>query len=198
MKYTLLGNSFISNEYSRVNDKRSFSPSKLSFSAKKKQEVDTQLKNDEIFDVASEGLKEEIKHEQDFGNLVEKSDQVLIKIKAVFPFDFFPNEISVDVNKVNIVNNYFLSERVHSVLIKDISDIYLDSGILFASLNIIDWGFNNNKSITINYLKKDEASRVLKIIQGLMVSARQNIDLSKIDVPDFKNKVEILGEPGGV
>lgn len=191
MKYTLLGNSFISNEYSQLNNEQGFS-------ASNKRYVDAQPKDDGFFDVEREELKEGIKHEHDFGNLVEKSEQVLIKIKAFSPFDFFPNEISVDVNKVNIVNNYFLSQRIHSVLIRDISDIYVDTGILFASLNIIDWGFNNNKSITINYLKKDEASRVLKIIQGLMVSTRQNIDLSKIDVPDFKNKVEILGEPSRV
>lgn len=190
MKYTLLGNGFISNEYSRSNNKQSFSANK--------KRVDVKPKDVEVSDADREGIKEGVKHELDFGNLVEKSDQLLIKIKAVFPFDFFPNEISVDVNKVNIVNNYFLSQRVHSILIKDISDIYLDSSILFASLNIIDWGFNNNKSITINYLKKDEASQTLNIIQGLMVSSRQNIDLSKIDVPDFKNKVEILGEPIGM
>lgn len=184
MKYTLLGDGFISNEYSRLNNE--------------KRKVEVNSIGVGFFDAEREGLKEGVKHERDFGNLVEKSDQVLIKIKAVFPFDFFPNEISVDVNKVNIVTNYFLSQRVHSVLIKDISDIYLDTGILFASLNIIDWGFNNNKSITINYLKKDEASQALKIIQGLMVGARQNVDLSKIDVPDFKNKVEIIGDPIGM
>lgn len=198
MKYTLLGNGFISNEYSQLNEKRSFSANKQSFSPNKKQEVDAQPKDTGIFDAEREGLKEGVKHEQDFGNLVEKSDKVLIKIKAVFPFDFFPNEISVDVNKVNIVNNYCFSQRVHSVLIKDISDVYLHIGILFASLYIIDWGFNNNRSITINYLKKDEATETLKIIQGLMVSSKQSIDVSKIDVPDFKSKVEILGEAKGM
>ena len=184
MKYSLLGDGFISNEYSRQDNPV--------------QKVDVVLKDTGVLDAEKEGLKEGVKYERDFGNLVEKSDQVLIKIKAVFPFDFFPNHISVDVNKVNIVTNDFLSQRIHSVLIKDISDIYVDSGILFASLNIIDWGFNNNKSITINYLKKDEASQALKIIQGLMVGARQNVDLSKIDVPDFKNKVEIIGDPIGL
>lgn len=155
-------------------------------------------KRDGAFDAVKEEFKEGIKYEEDFGNLVEKSDRVLIEIKAVFPFDFFPNEVSVDVNKVNIINNYLLSRRIHSVLIKDICDVYVHKGILFSSLNIIDWGFDKNRPISINYLKIGEAEAALKIIQGLLVGVKQNIDLAKIDVPDFKSKVEILGEVSGV
>lgn len=151
-----------------------------------------------VFDAVREEVKEGIKYEEDFGNLVEKSDRVLIEIKAVFPFDFFPNEVSVDVNKVNIINNYLLSRRIHSVLIKDICDVYVHKGVLFSSLNIIDWGFDKNKPICINYLKIGEADSALKIIQGLLVGVKQNIDLARIDVPDFKSKIEILGEAGGV
>lgn len=147
-----------------------------------------------IFDAQKEKAKEGLKHEQDFDNMVDKSDKVLIRIKSVFPFDFFPNEITVDVNKVNIIINYFLSQKVHSVFIKDICDVYVYSDILFSSLHIVDWGFNNNKSIDINYLKKSEAEEALNIIQGLVASSKQNIDVSKIDVPNFKNKVEKIGE----
>src|SRR3990167_4760153 len=155
-------------------------------------------KRDGVFDAVREEVKEGIKYEEDFGNLVEKSDRVLIEIKAVFPFDFFPNEVSVDVNKVNIINNYLLSRRIHSVMIKDICDVYVHKGILFSSLNIIDWGFDKNKPISINYLKIGEASEALRIIQGLLVGVKQNIDLSRIDVPDFKSKIEIFGEASGV
>lgn len=154
-------------------------------------------KRDGAFDAVREEVKEGLKYEEDFGNLVEKSDRVLIEIKAVFPFDFFPNEVSVDVNKVNIISNYLLSRRIHSVPIKDICDVYVHQGILFSSLNIIDWGFDKNRPICINYLKIAEAEAALKIIQGLLVGVKQNIDLAKIDVPDFKNKVEILGDASG-
>jgi hypothetical protein len=162
---------------------------------KKKNEVDGKPSAGSVSSVSHENIKDEIRQEQVFGKLVEKSDKLLIKIKSIFPFDFFPNEISVDVNKVNIINNYFLSKKVHSVMIKDICDVYIYKGVFFSSLSIIDWGFDRNRSITINYLSKRTADEALKIIQGLMVSAKQNIDVSKIDVPDFRSKVKILGEP---
>lgn len=169
-----------------------------SYLYKKKQETDGFTHKVGVADAVKEDFKEGVKNEQNFGNLVEKSDRVLIKVRAIFPFDFFPNEISVDVNKVNIINNYFLSQKVHSVMIKDICDVYVYKGLLFASLSIVDWGFDRNRSITINFLSKDKADQALKIIQGLMVSAKQNIDVAKIDVPDFQSKVEILGEPKGM
>lgn len=165
---------------------------------KKKQEIDGHPEKAGVIEAVKEDFKEGVKHEQNFGNLVEKSDRVLIKIRAIFPFDFFPNEVSVDVNKVNIVTNYCLTQKIHSVMIKDICDVYIYKGIFFASLSIIDWGFDRNRSITINYLNKNKADQALKIIQGLMVSAKQNIDVARIDVPDFKSKVEILGEPKGM
>ncbi len=165
---------------------------------KRRQEIDGFARKVGILDSFKEDVKEAVRHEENFGNLVEKSDRVLIKIKAIFPFDFFPNELSVDVNKVNIITNYCLSQKVHSVMIKDICDVYIYKGLFFASLSIVDWGFDRNRSITINYLSKNKADKVLKIIQGLMVSAKQNIDITRIDVPDFKSKVEILGEAKGM
>lgn len=148
-------------------------------------------------EVIKEEAKEEVKQAQRLDDLVQKSDQTLLSIKAIFPFDFFPDEITVDANKVNVVTNHFLSKKVHSVFIKDISDVFVHTGILFGSLSIVDLGYIENL-ITVNYLNKSDALEARKVVQGLIVSLKQNVDLSKVEVSDLKSKIETLGEAKGV
>src|SRR3989344_42951 len=97
-----------------------------------------------LLDATKETAKEHEKHNSKFQELVQQSDKVLFRIRAVFPFDFFPDEIIVDVNKVNIIQNSLLSKNMHSVFIKDISDVVVQTGILFACLSIIDFGYVEN------------------------------------------------------
>lgn len=62
---------------------------------------------------------------------------------------------------------------------------------------IVDVGFTEN-AIVVKYLKKNEAEEARRIIQGLVVSAKQNVDLSKVDAADLKTKVENIGQAKGV
>lgn len=145
-------------------------------------------------EAVKEDVKEEEKQKQKINDLVDVSHQILLHIKAVWPFDFFPDEIMVDINKVDVVKKYFFwSERRHSVFVKDISDVFVETSILFASLNIIDSGFAEN-IIQISFLKKDEAIRARKIIQGIVVAAKQGVDLSKLELQDLLVKIEELGK----
>lgn len=150
-----------------------------------------------LLDGTNETTKEHEKQNNKFQELVQKSDKILFRIRAVFPFDLFPDEVIVDVNKVNIIQNSFLSKNMHSVFIKDISDVVVQTGILFACLSIIDFGFVEN-TIDIRYLDISKALEARRIIQGLVVSSRQGIDLSKVEVTDLRRKVEKLGEMKGV
>ncbi len=143
-------------------------------------------------DTVKDRVKDEVKHGQKFEDLISKSEP-LIRIRSVFPFDFFPDEISVDVAKVNIIHREFLTKRVQSVYIKNISDVVVNTSILFASLGIIDFGFQGN-SVSVNYLSKKDALRTRKIIQGLVVCHKEEIDLTQFDAVHFKQKIEMLGE----
>lgn len=144
-------------------------------------------------DAEKEGVKEHVKSEQKLDDLAFKSNNTLCHIFAVFPFDFFPNEIIVDLTKISIVENSFLTRRIHSIFLKDIADVFVDGGILFASLNIVDLGFTENV-LMINYLDKADAHQARRIIQSLVISAKQDIDLSKIDLSHLQSRLEELGE----
>jgi|SRR3989344_878576 len=160
-------------------------------------EMSWEEKSDSAADAQAEALKDifkaEHKHEQNFEGLLEKSEKPLIRVRAVFPFDFFPDELTVDVSKVNFIHKELLSKRVQSIYIRNISDVVVNTGIFFANLGIIDFGFAGN-SINVNYLKNNEALKVRRIIQGLVVCARQGIDITQFEAEHFKYKIELLGE----
>lgn len=153
-----------------------------------------------INEALKELVVEEQKGRQKLDDLVEKSNRVLFKTSAVFPFDFFPNEIIIDENKVSIIQReFFWSSRIHSVIIRDISDVYVDTSILFATLVIIDEGFTD-REIRIPYLWKNEALEARRIIQGLVVSLKGanspmlgGVELTNMSQQDLMVKVKSLG-----
>jgi hypothetical protein len=146
-----------------------------------------------------EAIKDTIKDsdtsKEKFEQLVEKSIVPLYTISTIFPFQFFPKHVMVDLNKVSIVNNlFFFSKRRHSIFIEDVTDVYTDTNLFFATLSIVDRGFIENE-IKIPYLHKSEAIKMRRIIQGLLVAHRQKVDLSKLEgTPQIVVKLEALGE----
>ena len=129
-----------------------------------------------------------------FEDLVEKTSQPLFKIKTAIPLDPFPNEIIIDINKVNIIFRYFFrSQHIHSIYIKDISDIIVETSLFFSTLSLVDVGFTEN-SIDINYLKTDEALKARRIIQGLIIAHKNGIDFSKTEIPNLRDSLEELGK----
>lgn len=127
-------------------------------------------------------------------NLIEGSDATLYTVKSVFPFDLFPDKLVLDINKVNLISKeFFWSERVHSVLIEDISDVYIDTSPFFSTLHVVDENFTENM-ISIQHLKKDEAARARRIIQGLVIARKQTLDLTHINPAELVPRLEELGK----
>lgn len=125
--------------------------------------------------------------------LMKNSDSPLYKCTAVWPFDFFPNEISIEVTQINVKKRFFYgSERVSSIPIKNLADVIVTTSPFFASLEIIDSSFTEN-SVKVDYLPKKKAERAREIIQGLIVASKEGVDLTKLDVNAIKQKLQIIG-----
>lgn len=148
------------------------------------------------FDKSPPYPKEEIEHinaSEKLEEMVKMTEEPILQIQTVFPFVIFPNEIIVDVNKVSIIyRQFFYSKQVHSVLIKDISDVIVETNLFFATLKIVDIGYTEN-SIDINYLKRKEGGLARRIIQGLVMAHKHGIDLTKVDKKNLVNQIESLG-----
>jgi len=125
--------------------------------------------------------------------LVRKSNRILSTISThKFPFDFFPNTINVEEGRVTIITRYFfLSSEVHSVDIKDISNVFINTSPFFAELVIISKTFAMNE-IKIKNLRKSEAIFTRRIIEGLRTFESKQIDTSVYTTEELIAKLEEL------
>ena len=130
---------------------------------------------------------------QKFTNIVNASNVILFRTSSVFPFDFFPDEISIDECKVNIVyHEFFLTEDIHSVTIDMIKDIKIEHGPFLATLKIVPDGYPG-QLLEVHNLKRKDAIKARLIIQGLIVARKEGFDPAKITISNFVNRIQSLG-----
>ncbi len=144
--------------------------------------------------VAESAKKQAVKTEDDrtkLENMVNNSNRLIIGTKSVFPFDFFPNTINVEATRVNIIQRSLFYSEVHSVDIKDISNVFLSQSLFFATLSIVSRTFAQNE-IKIANLWKREAVEVRRIIEGLRMVAKADIDMDNYSVEELKSKLREL------
>ncbi len=99
-------------------------------------------------------------------DLVKKSNRCIISVSSLFPWNLFPNTIEVEESRVTFILRQFMSSQSHSVDIKDISNVFIESSYFFATLQIVSRTYIKN-NIKINYLHKEKAKEVKMIIEGL-------------------------------
>lgn len=145
-----------------------------------------------------EGIKEIAKKEIEslprLRELERMQDRELMRIKTVFPFVFFSDQLVIEENKLTFVwSIFFWSKDVRSILIKDIANVTVASSLFFASLNVVDQYFAKDP-MTIKYLPKRKALEARRLIQGLIVSTRENIDYADVPKHDVIKHAMKLGE----
>lgn len=125
--------------------------------------------------------------------MVKKSNRTLFSISShSFPFDLFPDTINIEEGRITIITRtFFLSSRVHSVDIKDVSNIFVNVAPFFAQLVLISKTFEENE-IRINNLRKGEAVLARRIIEGLRIFENKQIDTSNYTVKELVNKLKEL------
>ncbi|HCE31373.1 hypothetical protein A2778_01830 [Candidatus Daviesbacteria bacterium RIFCSPHIGHO2_01_FULL_40_24] len=125
--------------------------------------------------------------------LVRKSNRILVSISSHgFPFDLFPNTINIEEGRITIITrSFFSSSQVHSVDIKDISNIFINTAPFFAQLVIVSKTSTQNE-IRIKNLRKKEAVFARRIIEGLRVFENKQIDTSNYTKEELIAKLEEL------
>ncbi len=137
--------------------------------------------------------KTEVKSNTKLDELVDRSNTVLMRISTVFPFTFFPIKLIINPIKIDLINTFFFeSEQVHSTLISDITDVTVNTDLFFATLEIRDSGFHD-QLISVPYLRKSEAMKARRVIQGLIMAMKNGIDPSKIPADELLEKAEQIG-----
>lgn len=124
--------------------------------------------------------------------LVKQSNRILVSISThMLPFDFFPDIINIEESRITIITRHMFSSQVHSVDIKDISNVFINSAFLYSQLVIISRTFEDNE-IALDYLHKKDAVFARRIIEGLRVFNTKQIDTSTYTQDELIAKLEEL------
>ncbi|MCX6706359.1 MAG: hypothetical protein NTV24_04660 [Candidatus Woesebacteria bacterium] len=125
--------------------------------------------------------------------LVKKSNRILTTISThKFPIDLFPDTINIEEGRITVIaRNFFLSSQVHSVDIKDISNVFINMAPFFAQLVIVSKTFIKNE-IRIKNLRKREAVFARRIIEGLRIFVNKQIDTSSYTREELISKLQEL------
>lgn len=123
--------------------------------------------------------------------LIRKSNRSIASISSLFPWDLFPNSINIEESRITFVFRQFMASQSHSLDIKDISNIFIEYSLFFATLQIVSRTFIQN-DIKIDYLNKKKATEIRKIIEGLRTINEQEIDTSNYEVDELLAKISDL------
>ncbi|HWT55519.1 MAG TPA: hypothetical protein VN031_00635 [Candidatus Microsaccharimonas sp.] len=126
-------------------------------------------------------------------SVVRESHTILIKARAVFPFQLFPDYLNIDRHKLTIIHRQFWGiEQTVSVPIENIKNVEADFGPFFGSITVTSDLFINNTQ-TVHFLWRHEAKNIQKLLQGAIVAQREGIDLSKIEIKQLRKMLVDLG-----
>lgn len=129
------------------------------------------------------------KDRQKLVDLVKKSNRCIITISSLFPWDLFPNTITVEESRITFTFRQFLSSQSHSVEIKDISNVFIESSLFFSTLRVVSRTYVKN-DITIRHLNRKKAQKVQQTIEGLRTFIENNINTSNYEIDELLAKIE--------
>lgn len=131
---------------------------------------------------------------QKLADLVDVDHQALLICRTVFPFDLFPDTISIDRNKITISKRFFFYQRsIQSIIVTDLLTIVVEETLLLASLKIVDRLFHQD-AIEIANLRKGDARKIRWLLEGLIIGKKEKVDFTKISNEELVPKLVQIGK----
>lgn len=126
-------------------------------------------------------------------DMVQNSNDILMSVSTVFPFDLFPTTINVEATRVTIVTRQLFASQVHSIDIKDISSVFIETSIFFAAISLVSKTYSQ-KEFVIDRLWKKEAILLRRIIEGLRMFEKKEINTTTFSKEELLSKLKELSE----
>lgn len=144
--------------------------------------------------ISNQGKTNRKKVEKRINQMADKSDQILFRTKTVFPFDFFPDTLTINGNKIDIINAvFFFSSSTTSIPLRDIANVEIETSPFFAKIKIVNIRYPM-EPLVMHYLHKTDAIKAKNIIDGLLVSMSQGADVAAIDPQKMQQQIEKVGQ----
>lgn len=125
--------------------------------------------------------------------LTEKSHDVLFTADTVFPFTLFPDTITLDREKLTVVDRFFFRvAKTITVPITSMISADANVGPFFGSVHMTSKYFSDNTH-TVNFLRRHDAEQIHRLLQGFIIAHEKGIDASGIEKEDLKILLRDLG-----
>lgn len=177
--------------------------------ARRKSSFDDSLKSLDVFEAVKRamirrgfirqkpGTKKPIFTRKDRKQLVGvtmKAHDILFSANTVFPFVLFPDTVTMDREKLTFARRIFFQvAKITSVPIRDILSVEANVGPFFGSVHTASRYFIT-KPHTINFLRRKDALRLQRLLQGYIIAHEQDIDCASIDKDRLIILLEDLGK----
>lgn len=141
-------------------------------------------------------LKSKESKKKQIDKLAALTQDTLFKTSAVFPFDFFPNEVIIEKKQIILVYKQFIrTQQEYNVLIQDLLMPIVEMSPFFAKLKLeLGPGAFQQNPPPISFLKRGDAEEVKKIIQGLLICHKEKIDITDMNKDDIVKKTSEIGD----
>lgn len=128
-------------------------------------------------------------------NITQESQEELLRVSTVFPFTLFRDIITIDRQKISIIDReFFRTANIVSVKIADVLNIESHVGPFFGSIKLFSKYFVDNFH-EVNFLTREDARAVHRLLQGYIIANEKEIDCSKIDKKQLVILLNELGQP---
>jgi len=132
---------------------------------------------------------------RELAQTINNAKEVLASAKTVFPFTLFPDDITLDRAKLTIARReFFGTAEVMSIRIEDILNVTADVGPFLGSLKVFTRFYNTNKPYKVHFLRKRDALRIKRILQGYIIALQKEIDCSTLPTLELATMLDDLGK----
>ncbi|HSX08293.1 MAG TPA: hypothetical protein VLG11_05355 [Candidatus Saccharimonadales bacterium] len=127
--------------------------------------------------------------------VVSLAQEKIFSATTVFPFTLFPSTITINRTKISITNRvFFMVANVVSVNIEDILNVTSHVGPFFGSLEIHTKFFDPGKPYSVQYLWREDALKIDRIMHGYGIALEKNIDTDALSCEELASMLNTLGQ----
>lgn len=131
---------------------------------------------------------------QKLRGLGRSSQDKLLSVNAVFPFDLFPDTITIDRTKVTVIKrNFFFVEQKSSISTEDLLNVEMGLGPFFGTIKLHSRFFVDGQ-LEVRFLWRDQARQVERICQAIIIARQHGIDIAKIPRDELMGELYRIGK----
>src|SRR5690606_31028444 len=120
------------------------------------------------------------KQKETIRSLQKGTEGILCKVKAVFPLQLFPDSITVDSNKIDIIyREFFWTKYIFTILHEDLRTIKVSTVPFFATVYFEVKGYEDNPR-PVRFLWSEDAVRLREVIIGLNKAIKKKVEVEEL------------------